>query len=190
MRIFSIATAFGLFFALFVSPANAQDSVKDLAAKASAELRLLTAFQALERMTSQMNHFLVYAIEAERGGWGVLEIIDTANSYGSNAFVIRGTSADVQLESARANSSIMKSKVATEDELKSAEAVIDNLNVLVSLAPQIADMVADGELDAAAVLYHETGQLAHENALRGAQSSVGTVQKRLGKTLLNIRIAK
>ena len=84
----------------------------------------------------------------------------------------------------------MKSKVATEDELKSAEAVIDNLNVLVSLAPQIADMVADGELDAAAVLYHETGQLAHENALRGAQSSVGTVQKRLGKTLLNIRIAK
>ena len=70
MRIFSIATAFGLFFALFVSPANAQDSVKDLAAKASAELRLLTAFQALERMTSQMNHFLVYAIEAER--WGVV----------------------------------------------------------------------------------------------------------------------
>ncbi|MBT8460773.1 MAG: hypothetical protein KJN60_13975 [Boseongicola sp.] len=190
MRFLSVATAIGLLFAASILPANAQESVKELAAKASAELRLLTAFQTLERMTSQMNHFLVYAVEAERGGWDVIEFNNAPDGNSANAYMIRSTSEDIQLEIARANSSIMKSKVATEDELKDAEATMASLGVLVSLAPQIADMVAEGELDAAAVLYHETGQPAHENALRGAQSSVSTVQKRLGKTLLMIRVAK
>ena len=190
MRYLSMATAFGLCLALFAFPANAQESVKELAAKASAELRLLAAFQTLERMTSQMNHFLVYAIEAERGGWNVIEFVNDADVGSTNSYAIRSTSEDIQIESARANSSIMKSKVATEDELKSAETAFNNLKVLISLAPQIAGMIAEGELDKAAVLYHETGQPAHENALRGAQSSVSTVSKRLGKTLLKIRIAK
>ncbi len=185
-----MAAAFGLCFALSAFPASAQESIKELAAKASAELRLLTSFQTLERMTSQMNHFLVYAIEAERGGWNVIEFVNAADVGSTNAYAIGSTSEDIQVESARANSSIMKSKVASEDELKSAEAAFDNLNVFVSLAPQIANMVAEGKLDEAAVLYHETGQPAHENALRGAQSSVSTVSKRLGKTLLKIRIAK
>lgn len=190
MRYLAKATAFSLYFALSAFPASAQESIKDLAAKASAELRLLTAFQTLERMTSQMNHFLVYAIEAERGGWDIVEFNNAPDGNSSNPYIIRKTSENIQSESAQAIKSITKSKVATEDELKSAEAAIDNLNVLISLAPQIADMVAEGDLDAAAVLYHETGQPAHENALRGAQSSVSTVQTRLTKTLLKIRIAK
>ena len=190
MRYLSMATAIGLYFALSAFPASTQESIKELAAKASAELRLLTAFQTLERITSQMNHFLVYSIEAERGGWDVVEFNNSPSGNSANAYMIRSTAEDIQLESVRANSSIMKSKVATEDELKSAEAAVDNLNVLVSLAPQIANMVAEGELDEAAVLYHETGQPAHENALRGAQSSVSTVSRRLNKTLLKIRIAK
>lgn len=141
-------------------------------------------------MTSYVNHFLVYAIEAERGGWGARRLTMEYKARSFNSYVIHRASADVQVDIGRANSSIMKSKAATEDELKSAEAIHDNLNVLVALSSQIADMIKDGKLDAAAVLYHEAGQPAHENALRGAQSSVGTVQKRLGKTLLKIRIAK
>ncbi len=190
MRILSVAAVIGLLFVASVFPANAQESVKDLAAKASAELRLLTAFQTLERMTSQMSHFLVYAIEAERGGWDIVEFNNAPDGTNANVYMIRSTAEDVQLEIARANNSIMKSTVATEDELKGAEATVANLGVLVSLAPQIADMVAEGELDAAAVLFQESGQPAHENALRGAQSSVSTVQKRLGTTLLMIRVAK
>ena len=190
MRSLFMAAAIGLFVVVSISPANAQDSVKDLAAKASAEMRLLTAFQTLERMTSQLNHFLVYAIVSERGGWDIVEFNNAPEGYDTNAYIIRSTAEDVQLEIGRANSSIMKSKVATEDELKNAETAMDSLGILISLAPQIADMVAEGELDAAAILYRETGQPAHENALRGAQSSVSTVQKRLGKTLLMIRVAK
>ena len=84
----------------------------------------------------------------------------------------------------------MKSKVATEDELKGAAVVKESLDALVALAPQIADMVKAGDLDAAAVHYYESGKPAYESALRGTQSAVGTVSKRLGKTLLDIRIAK
>lgn len=190
MRFLAVAAVTGLFFIASTIPSNAQESVKELAAKASAELRLLTNFQTLERMTSQMNYFLVYAVEAERGGWEVIEFNNAPDGSSANAYMIRSTSEDVQLEIARANSSILKSKVATDDELNSAKATVAKLGVLISLAPQIADMVAEGKLDAAAVLYHETGQPAHESALRGAQSSVSTVQKRLGKTLLKIRVAK
>ena len=190
MRFLSMTALLCLLFAASTFPTNAQESVKEMAAKASAELRLLTSFQTLERMTSQMNYFLVYAIEAERGGWDVVEFNNAPSGNSANAYMIRSTAEDVQIASARANSSIMKSKVATEDELKGAEAAIANLTVLVSLSGQIADMVANGKLDEAAVLYHELGQPAHENALRGAQSSVSTVQKRLGKTLLDIRVAK
>lgn len=179
-----------LLFAASTFPTNAQESVEELAARASAELQLLTSFQTLERMTSQMNYFLVYAIEAERGGWDVVEFNNAPSGNSANAYMIRSTAEDVQIESARANSSIMRSKVATEDELKSAETTITNLTVLVSLSGQIADMVANGRLDEAAVLYHEIGQPAHENALRGAQSSVSFVQRRLGRTLLDIRLAE
>lgn len=189
MRIFSVAVAAGLFFIASVLPSFAQDSVKELAANASAELRLLTDFQTLERMTSQMNYFLVYAVAAERGGWDVIEFNNAPEGSSSNAYMIRSTAEDVQLEIARANGSILKSKVATEDETKSTEVIMANLRVLVSLASRIADMVEDDQLDAAVVLYHETGQPAYENALRGAQSSVSTVQRRLGKTLLTLRVA-
>ncbi len=190
MRFLTVITAIGLLFSASAFSANAQDSVKELAAKASDELRLLTAFQTLERMTSQMNHFIVYAIQAERGGWDAREFNNVPEGVNANFYMIRGTAEDVQIEIARANKSIIKSKVATEDELKSAEAVIESMDSLLNLAPQIADMVKAGELDAAAVLYRESGQPAHESALRGSQSSVGTVSKRLGKTLLDIRIAK
>ena len=190
MRFLMMATATGFLIAASILPASAQESVKELAARASAELRLLTAFQTLERMTSQINHFFVSSVQAERGGWDVVEFNNAPDGTNANVYMIRNTAEDIQVEIARANSSIMKSKVATEDELKGAEATMANLNVLISLAPKVADMVAEGELDAAAELYHETGQPAHENALRGAQSSVGTVQKRLGKTLLMIRVAK
>ena len=190
MRKLTVATAICIFFTISVHSAIAQETVKDLASKASAELRLLTAFQTLERMTNQMNYFLIYSVEAERGGWDVVEFNNAAYDGSANAYMIRSTAEDVELEIARANSSIMKSKVATEDELKSAEATMASLGVLLSLAPQISDLVEEGALDQAALLYRETGQPAHENALRGALSSVGTVQKRLGKTLLSIRIAK
>jgi len=185
MRSLSRTMALGLCFVFFAGVANAQESVKDLAATASAELRLLIAFQTLERMTSQMDHFLIYSIQAERGGWSVNTVKHVENSY-----VIRSTAEDMQVEVARAINSIKKSKVATEDELTSAAAVEESLTVLITLASQIADLVDTGELDAAASSYRETGQTAHENAIRGTQSSVGTVQKRLGKTLLKIRIAK
>lgn len=189
MRQFFGAAVIGILITLVAVPAGAQSSVKDLAAKASAELRLLTAFQTLERMTSQMNHFLIYAITSERGGWGVLEFVDTTD-YGTNAYVIRSTAEDVEIEVARAKNAISKSKVATTDEMKALTSLSEQLDVLVGLAPQVADMVTAGTLDEASVLYHEVGQPAYENALRNAQSAVGTVQKRLGKTLIGIRVAK
>ena len=169
---------------LFSLPSNAQDSVKELAAKASGELRLLNSLQTLEWMTSQINHFMVYSIEAERGGWRVMEK-EVGNDY-----AIRSNAARVQEEAARASSSIQKSKVATEGELEGAETAVQNLNVLLALAPQIADLISAKEFDQAATLYKENGQSAHDNAIRGAQSSMTTVQKRLGKTLLDLRIAE
>ena len=190
MRILTMAAALGLFFATSVIPANSQESVKELATKASAELRLLTAFQTLERMTSQMNHFLVGAIEAERGGWAVVEFNNVPEGTNANAYMIRSTAEDAQLEIARANKTILKSKFATEEELKGAQAAIEGIGLLLDLAPQIADMVKAGELDAAGLLYLESGKAAFESALRGSQSSASTVSKRLGKTLLDIRIAK
>lgn len=68
MRTVRSVITIGLLLFLTVSPIHAQEPVKELAAKVSPELRPLSAFQTLERMTSQMNHFLIYAIEAERGG--------------------------------------------------------------------------------------------------------------------------
>ena len=135
MRSLFKAAAIGLFVVASISPANAQESVKELATKASAEMRLLTAFQTLERMTSQINHYLVYAIEAERGGWDIVEFNNAPEGYDTNAYIVRSTAEDVQFEIGRANSSILKSKVATEDELKNAEAAMDSLGVLVALAP-------------------------------------------------------
>lgn len=177
-----------LFTIMSATPATAQETIKDLAAKAHAELRLLNSFQTLERMTSQMNHFFVSSIQAERGGWIVVEFVNPTDD--ENSYMIRSTAEDVQIEVARASKSISKSKVATDDELANAKSAVENLNSLLALAPQIADMVSAGELDAADLLYHQTGQPAYNNALRGAQSGVGTVQKRLSKTLLKIRVTK
>ena len=73
MRSFWMAVLTGLCLVLSGPSANAQETAKELAAKASDELRLMTSLQVLERMTSQVNHFLVYSIEAERGGWRVME---------------------------------------------------------------------------------------------------------------------
>ncbi len=177
-----------LFSIMSVIPATAQETVKDLAAKASAELRLLSSFQTLERMTSQMDHFFVSSIQAERGGWIVVEFVNPTDD--ENSYMIRSTAEDVQIEVARANKTISKSKVATDDEPANAKSVVENLNSLLALAPEIADLVSQGELDAADLLYHQSGQPAYSNALRGAQSGVGTVQKRLSKTLLKIRVTK
>lgn len=184
MRSSLLILATGLCIALSGLTASAQDSVKELAAKASAELRLLNAFQTLERMTSQMNHFIVYSIEAERGGWRVLEK-EVGNDY-----AILSNAARAQEEAGRASNSIQKSKVATVDELGGAESAVQNLNVLLALAPQIANLIAAKEFDEAAALYREVGQAAHANAIRGTQSSMTTVQKRLSKTLLSIRTIK
>ena len=184
MRILSIVTAITFFLVSSALPAIAQDSTKDLAVRASAELRLLTAFRTLERMTSQMNHFIVYGLLAERGGWRVVEK-DVGNAY-----IIQATAESAEVEVARAYSSIKKSKVATEDEKKNAESAVENLNVLIALAPELAALIEAGNLDAAAGLYRETGHSAHEAAFRGAQSSVGTVHKRLGKTLLEMRFSE
>jgi hypothetical protein len=184
MRSSVMTVAAGLCLALSVWAANAQDTAKDLAAKATAELRLLSSLQLLERMTSQVNHYMVYSIEAERGGWRVMEK-EIGNDY-----AIRSNADRAQVEIVRAHASIRKSKVATEDELKGADAAFENVNILIALAPQIADLISAGDFDAAAVLYHENGQTAHDIALRNVQSSAGTVQKRLGKTLLGIRTAK
>lgn len=190
MRSFLIVTTFVLANAFSTFPASSQETVKDLAAKASAEFRLLNAFQTLERMTSQMNHFLIYAIQAERGGWDVVEFSGTTDYGSTNPYMILSTAEDVQIEIARASNTISKSKVATDDELSSAESAVESINSLLSLAPQIADMVEAGQLDEAVLLYHETGQPAYEAAKRSTQSGVGTTQKRLAKTLLGIRIAK
>ncbi len=188
MRFFLTIPVLGVFLLVFLSPAAAQETAKELAAKASAELRLLTSFQTLERMTSQMNHFFVSSIQAERGGWTVVEFANPTDD--ENSYMIRSTAENLQFEVARANRSISKSKVATEDELANAKSAVENLNSLLALAPEIADLVSAGELDAADLLYHQKGWPAHINALRGAQSGVGTVQKRLSKTLLSIRVAK
>lgn len=184
MRAIGNAVAISLVLAITILPVNAKETVKDLAAKASAELRLLTAFQTLERMTGQMNHFLIYVIEAERGGWRVIAK-DVSNHY-----VLIGTAEDLLTEIGRASSSIRKSKVATEDELKSAETVVEQLRILIDLAPMVSGLISTGAFDEAAVLYKEEGHAAYESAIRNAQSGVITSQKRLGKTLLDIRIAK
>lgn len=178
------AISISLAIAIPVSNVSAQETVKDLAAKASAELRLLNAFQTLERSTSQMNHILVYAVVAERGGWRV-----AAKEVG-NDYVLKGTVEDLQPVISRANASIQKSKVATEDELKNADTVIASFGTLFDLAPQISELISSDEFDAAANLYKEEGHAAYESALNNAQSGVSTSQKRLGKTLLGIRIAK
>ncbi len=188
MRISSIFTVLCLFSVISMSPATAQETVKELAAKASAEMRLLTSFQTLERMTSQMNHFLIYSIQAERGGWGVLEFVETSDF--TNSYVVKSTAEDVQIEVARASKSISTSKVATDDEIGQAESAVENLDVLVALAPEIAELLSAGDPDAAALLYREKGRPAHINALRNVQSGVSTTQKRLSRTLLNIRVAK
>lgn len=169
--------------ALLPLPASAQETVKELASKASAELRLLSSLQTLERMTSQVNHYLVYGIEAERGGWRVLEK-EVSNDYALHSIAHRA-----QLEIVRVNNSIQRNKAATEDELKGADSAVENLEVLLGLTPQIADLISTKELDAAAALYREIGQSAHDKAIRGAQSSIATVQSRLSKTLLGIRTA-
>ncbi|MCU9849813.1 hypothetical protein OEZ60_17585 [Defluviimonas sp. WL0024] len=179
-----MAALTGLCLALSGLSANAQETAKELAAKASDELRLLTSLQVLERMTSQVNHFLVYSIEAERGGWRVMEK-EIGNDY-----AIRSNADRAAAEVATAYNSVKKSKFATEDELKGAEAAFENVNVLIALAPQIADLILAKDFDAAAALYRETGQSAYDGANRGAQSATTTVQKRLGKTLLSIRVVK
>lgn len=184
MQAIRSAVALSLIFVVSTLPLNAQETVKELAAKASAELRLLTAFQTLERMTGQMNHFLIYAIEAERGGWRVVAK-DVSNHY-----VLLSTVEDLQHEIGRASSSIRKSKVATEDELAGAETIVEQLTVLMGLAPEVSRLISTGAFDEAAALYKEEGHSAYESALGNAQSGVITSQKRLGKTLLNIRIAK
>ena len=190
MRFLSTVATIGLLIVASVFPAHAQESTKELAAKASAELQLLTAFQSLERMASQMNHFLVYAIQAERGGWEAREFNNVPEGASANFYIIHATAEDLQVDVARANRTIVKSKVAIEDELKGAETILESMGSLLNLAPQIADMVKAGELDAATALYRKSGHPAYESALRSAQSSVGTVSSRLGKTLLDIRIAK
>jgi hypothetical protein len=184
MRSFLNAVLPSFCLALSVLSASAQDSTKELAAKATDELRLLSSLQQLERMTSQVNHFLVYSIEAERGGWRVMEK-EIGNDY-----AIRSNADRAKVEIVRAFNSVKKSKSATDDEVKGAKAAFENLNILIALAPEIADLITADEFDAAAALYRDTGQRAHDLALRGAQSSVGTIQKRLGKTLLGIRMAK
>ena len=188
MRLTSLTAIAGAFLAFSALSSAAQNSVKDLAAKASAELRLLTAFQTLERVTSQINHALVYPIQAERGGWDAVKFVDST-SY-NNAFVAQNAVNKTEVEIARAKGGIAKSKVVSDDELKSLDPIIEGLDVLVALAPQIGDMIKAGELDAAAALYQRVGQPAYLDALRGSQSSGRTVSKRLGKTLLDIRIAK
>ena len=94
------------------------------------------------------------------------------------------------MKSARASKSISTSKVATDDEIGQAESAVENLDVLVALAPEIAELLSAGDHDAAALLYREKGRPAHISALRGVQSGVSTTQKRLSRTLLNIRGAK
>ena len=131
-----------------------------------------------------MNHILVYAVEAERGGWRV-----AAKEVG-NDYVLSGTVEDLQPEVNRANASIRKSKVATDDELRNADTVVASFKTLFDLAPQISELISNDKFNEAAFLYKEEGLAAYQDALRNAQSGVITSQKRLGKTLLGIRIAK
>lgn len=188
MRLMARTLVTSAFLVLSLVSAAAQDTEKDLAAKASAELRVLTAFQTLERVTSQINHALIYAIQAERGGWDAVTFVDPT-AY-TNSFVPQNAVNKTEVEIARARESILKGKSVSEEELKSLGVIVESLDILIALAPQVGDMIKAGELDAAAALYHEVGHPAFLDALRGSQSSAGTVSKRLGKTLLDIRIAK
>lgn len=131
-----------------------------------------------------MNNILIYSVVAERGGWRV-----AAKEVG-NDYVLSGTVEDLRPGINRASASIRRSKVATDDELRNAETVLASIETLFELAPQISDLILTDQFDEASVLYKKEGHAAYESALTNAQSGVITSQKRLGKTILKIRIAK
>ena len=131
-----------------------------------------------------MNHFLIYGVVAERGGWKVIAK-DVRNDY-----VVLGTAEDIQPEMGRAYNSILKNKFVSDDEKVGAEIVLENLQVLISIAPKISEQIVEGNFDEAAILYKRTGYAAYDAALLNAQSGVATVQRRLSKTLLLLRVAK
>lgn len=184
MRAITFTIAVALAMASSFLPVSAQETVKNLAKKASAEQQLMNAFQTLERQTFQMNNILIYSVVAERGGWRV-----AAKEVG-NDYVLSGTVEDLRPGINRASASIRRSKVATDDELRNAETVLASIETLFELAPQISDLILTDQFDEASVLYKKEGHAAYESALTNAQSGVITSQKRLGKTILKIRIAK
>ena len=55
---------------------------------------------------------------------------------------------------------------------------------------EIADALNAKDYEAARQIYREKGQDTYSVAIRLVQSSIGNLQKRLGKTLLQIRVVK
>lgn len=166
----------------------AQESAPDLAASAGNDLRLLQAFQSLERATNQMDHYVAYGIIASAGGWLVID------AYGdnpvSNSYVIRNNADDQAIEVARAGATVARSKTATETDKKNAEAAVSSIGDVLETALVIADLLEAEDLDAAASLYREKSTLSRDSALGAVQTANSNIQIRLGKTLTAIRLIK
>ena len=145
--------------------------------RAKAELELLTALYSLERLANQMNHILVYAVTAERGGWRALGT-GIGNDY---AIASNANNVDQQLD--RLNARIRSNPSVSDAALADMIEVINAIDLLTTLGPEITDLMRARAFDEAIELYRLAGQPAYHTAIRGAHGAIYSVERRLAKAL-------
>lgn len=168
------------------APATAQETPSDLAASAGHDVRLLQAFHTLERAAGQMDHYVAYAIIASSGGWRVTD--GSRGNLIGNGYVIRSNADDLTLEVARAAATVTRSPSATETDVSNAESAASSMETLFDSARTIADLLEVEDMDGAAALYRDRVVEAHAGSIRAVQTSISDVQRRLGRTLIELRM--
>lgn len=166
----------------------AQETQKELAIRASSEMRLLTSFRDMERSLSELNHFLAYGIVASAGGWGVIEVVNTTDY--TNSYVLRNKAGEAQEVAARANAAIQRSDTSSDDQKERSRIFLENLEKMIGATTRITDALTDEEFDTAREIYRDDCQKPFEDARRTIQSTIIELERQLGSTIMKMRLTE
>lgn len=165
--------------------ASAQESASELAERAGKELELLVAFQTLERSTNKLDRLLTYGVMSSAGGRKLFEFMDESDY--TNPFILGSFSEELQFDAARANATVRRSAIATDDDKENAAAIATGIEALIEAIPEIADAIAASEFARAREIYKDRCQVAFEQGQRVAESAVADVQRRMKDTIHAMR---
>jgi hypothetical protein len=164
-----------------IAPAN--ETAKELAGQASADIRLLTTFGRMERAIGDLDHALTHGIIATAGGWSVLE-------GSANPAVIRATAENTKRLATEANDGIQRSRTATDFQKERSAKIFGSFEAMLVAVDKIADALSDNNTTEARQIYQSEYQQQYAEALRVAKTSTFEIEKELSGTLIRLRFVK